>query len=253
MKLGLFSNNEPFYKKETKKIIDVLKRNKLKFDVCSKIKKARYDIIIVVGGDGTIFRAVKEYQDVALLSIKRLKIPFSAALKKIKKGEYKIEKVTRIEVSSDGIKRWGINDISVLRDDESASRFRIFINGRDAFGDELIGDGIIVATAYGSTGYNWTAGGPVLKENEKKFVVKPVCSAYFNKTCFIKNRKVMKRVEKSKIIPDNKEIIIKFSRSSKNKIVPDGRKEERIYADIKTGDKVFIRKAKENSRFVKIL
>jgi NAD kinase len=253
MKLGLFSNNEPFYKNEAKKIINILKRNKIKFDVCSKIKKVRYDIIIVVGGDGTVFRAVKEYPDASLLSIKRLKIPFSATLKKIKKREYKIEKVTRIEVLFGGIKRWGINDISVLRDDESASRFRIFINGRDAFGDELIGDGIIVATAYGSTGYNWTAGGAVLKENEKKLVVKPVCSAYFNKTCFIKNRKVMKRVEKSKIILDNKEVIIKFLRSSKNKIVPDGRKEERIYADIKAGNKIFIRKAKENSKFVKIL
>jgi NAD+ kinase len=252
MKLGLFSNNEPIYKNEAKKIIKILRKSKIKFEVCSN-KKAKYDILIVVGGDGTIFRAAKEYPNTALLSIKRLKIPFSAALEKIKKGKYKVEKITRLEAKYKNFKSWGINDISVLRDDECASRFRIFINGRDAFGDELIGDGIIVATAYGSTGYNWTAGGSVLKENEKKFVVKPICSAYFNKRYFVKNRNVMKRVEKSKIIPDNKEIIVKFSRGSENKIVPDGRKEERFYANIKAGEKILIRKTKENSKFVKIL
>jgi len=250
MKLGLFINNEPFYQKEAKKIIKILKKLNMKFKVCNS--KARFDIIIVVGGDGTVFKVAKEYPKAALLSVKRLRYPVSVALEKLRKGKYAIENAVRFEVKYKNFRTWGINDISVLRDDECASRFRVFVDRKNVFGDELIGDGIIVATPYGSTAYNWTAGGPILKENEKRFVLTPVCSAYFNKRFFIKNRKVMKRV-KGKIIPNNKEIIIKFSRDSRNKIVADGRKEERFYANFKTGDKITIRKANENSKFVKIL
>jgi NAD+ kinase len=252
MNLGIFSNKETFYKKETKKVIKILKSLNIKFKIC-KNKKYKFDIIIVVGGDGTFFRAVKEYPNSAFLTIKRLKQPISKALEKIKKGKYLIENFIRIEAKYKNFKVWGINDISILRDDECASRFRVFIDGKDFFGDELIGDGIIVSTPYGSTAYNWTVGGPILKENEKNLVIMPVCSAYFNKRFFIKNRKVMERIEKGKVIPNNKEITIKFSRAMRNKIVPDGRKEERIYANIKAGDKVLIRRAKESSKFVKIL
>ena len=223
----------------------------MKFKICKT--KSKFDILIVVGGDGTIFKAVKEYPNAALLPIKRLSFPISAALEKIKRGKYKIKKVMRLEVKYKNFKAWGINDISVLRDDECANRFRVFIDGKNAFGGELMGDGVIVATPYGSTGYNWTAGGSVLKENENKFVVTPICSAYFNKRFALKNKSVMKRAEGSKIIPDNKGVVIKFFRGIRNKIVPDGRKEERIYANIKAGDKILIRRAKESSKFVKIL
>jgi len=251
MKLGLFINNEPFYKNKAKKIIKILKKHKMKFKICKA--KAKFDILIVIGGDGTIFKATKDYPNSALLLIKRLSFPISIALEKIKRGEYKIEKVMRLEVKYKNFKAWGINDISVLRDDECANRFRVFIDGKNVFGDELMGDGVIVATPYGSTGYNWTAGGTVLKEDENKFVVTPICSAYFNKRFILKDKSVMKRAEGSKIIPDNKEVVIKFFRGIRNKIVPDGRKEERIYANIKAGDKVLIRKSKESSKFVKIL
>ena len=252
MKLGLFINNESFYKKEAKKIIKILKKLNMNFEICKSVK-ARFDVIIVVGGDGTFFKAAKEYPNAALLSIKRLNYPVSVALEKLGKGKYIIERAVRLEVKYKKFKAWGINDISVLRDDECASRFRVFVDGKDAFGDEIIGDGVIVATPYGSTAYNWTAGGTILKENEKKFVLTPVCSVYFNKRLFIKNKRVMKRIEKSKIISDNKKVVISVSRTSRNKIVPDGRKEERFYANMKSGDKILIRKAKESNKLVKIL
>lgn len=252
MKLGLLINNEPFYENKAKTIIEILKKHNMKFKICSN-SKAEFDIIIVVGGDGTIFKAAKNHPSAALLPIKRLSFPISIALEKIKRGKYKIKKVMRLEVKYKNFKAWGINDISVLRDDESANRFRVFIDGKNAFEDELMGDGVILATPYGSTAYNWTAGGTVLKEDENKFVVTPICSAYFNKRFILKNKSVMKRAEGSKIIPDNKDVVIKFSRGIRNKIVPDGRKEERIYANIKAGDKILIRKSKNYSKFVKIL
>jgi len=253
MKIGLISNNEPDYQRIAKKIIKILKKHKMDFEIYNKIRKAKCDILIVVGGDGTIFKATKEYPNAMLLPIKRLKprSSISKILEKIKKGEHNVEKFMRLEVIFKGLKRWGINDIVVFRDDENANRFRIYSDGKDIYGDEIIGDGVVVATPYGSTGYNWAAGGPVLKENEKKFVVTPICSSYFNKKLIAKNRFVKKKIERSKIIPDNKEIVIKFFRNLKNKIIPDGRNEERVYANIKTGDKLLIRKSNRYSKFIK--
>jgi NAD+ kinase len=226
------------------------------------LDKKNPDVIAVLGGDGSIFRAAKEYPNAAILPFRKLSFAalsqldepdVETALKKVRKGEYHIEKVMRLEVKYKDFKAWGINDIAVYRDDENANRFRVFSDGKDVYEDELMGDGIIAATPYGSTGYSRNAGGPVLKRTERKFIITPICSAYFNRRFVIKDRNVMERVKESKIFSDDKEVVVKFFRDIRNKIVPDGRQEERLYANIKVGDEVTIRKAKEKSKFVKIL
>jgi NAD+ kinase len=220
------------------------------------------DVVIALGGEGTVFRAVKEYPNSSIFPLR--KSSFGAlsqsdesnalkALNRIKKGKYIIERIMRLEVKHKGFKIWGINDISVCRDDESANRFRIFLNGKDIYHDMLIGDGVLCATPYGSTGYNWTAGGSILRAGEKNFVLTPICSAYFNRRILIKNRNAMKKVVGSKIIPNNKEIAINFFRDIKNKIVPDGRIEERRYVSFKSGEKIIIRVSEETSKFLRIL
>lgn len=220
------------------------------------------DAVVALGGEGTVFRVVKEYPNSSIFPVR--KSSFGAlsqigerdvmgALDNIKKGKCFIEKIMRIEARYKSFRVWGINDVSVLRDDESANRFRIFLNDKDIYKEVLIGDGVICATPYGSTGYNWTAGGTVLGTKEKKFVLTPICSAYFNKRIFVKDRSTMRRVVGSKVIPHNKEVVVKFLRDAKIKIVADGRKEERRYINIKSGDRIFIRLSKETSRFLRIL
>lgn len=48
MKLGIFSNHEPSFKKEAKKIIEIIKKHKLEFEVYETVKKVNCDILIVV-------------------------------------------------------------------------------------------------------------------------------------------------------------------------------------------------------------
>jgi len=220
------------------------------------------DAVAAFGGDGTVFRAAKEYSNAAILPIRKSSfVPVSQlnesdvvmALEKIKRGDSFIEKVMRLEAEYKNFKTWGINEIIVCQVDEQSNKFRVFSDGKDIYGYELSGDGIIAATPYGSTGHNQSARGPVLEGNEKEFVITTMDSKYFNRRLVIKKRTVMKVVEESKLIPDDKEVVIKFFRDIKNKIVPDGRKEERVYFDIKVGDEVKIRRAKENTKFLKIL
>jgi uncharacterized protein YllA (UPF0747 family) len=61
----------------------------------------------------------------------------------------------------------------------------------------------------------------------------------------------MKRVG-SKIFKNDKEVSVKFFREIRNKIIPDGRKEERFYSNMRYGDEVIVKKSKESVNFIKI-
>ena len=113
MKLGLFSNIEPLYKNESKKIIEILKKYNLEFEVYNSLKKVNCDILIVVGGDGTILKAVRELKkQIPILGVsKGVKFlteiefdEFEISLKKLLKREYKIEERMRLACEIDGLK-----------------------------------------------------------------------------------------------------------------------------------------------------
>ena len=111
MKLGIFSNVEPLYKNEAKKIIEILKKHGLEFEICNNLKKISCDNLIVVGGDGTILKVVRELKkQIPILGVsKGVKFltelefdEFETSLKKLLKREYKIEERMRLACEIDG-------------------------------------------------------------------------------------------------------------------------------------------------------
>jgi NAD+ kinase len=234
-------------------------RDKIKEHFSLEEKKP--DVVALLGGDGTILENAKKYPESPLLPFRKLSFGALAdleetdidmAFEKLRKGEYEIEEVMRLEVEYKDLKTWGLNDIVIHRDDEFANKFRVFCDGLDTYDGELIGDALIVATPLGSTGYNWTAGGKILSKCEGKFIVTPICCAFFNRTIYQKGRRVMEKVEGGKTFSDDKEVIVVFNRDVKNKIVPDGRQKERLFINIEVGDEIAIRRAEKNSKFVRI-
>lgn len=114
------------------KNVENLKENISRYFI---LDKRNPDVVIALGGEGTLFKAVKEYPNSSILPVRKSSFGAFAqieerdilkALKKIKEGKFSIENIMRLEVSHKRFKAWGINDISVLRDDESANRFRVF-------------------------------------------------------------------------------------------------------------------------------
>jgi NAD+ kinase len=261
MKLGIFSNSQPFYKGETKKIIEILNKNNVRFEIYNSLKKIRCDILIVIGGDGTILKTVRELKKqipILGVSLEGRFLPeikfseFEIALKKLLKGEYEIEEVLKVEVQYKNFKTWGLNDVVVCRDDEQCNRIRIFSEGKDIYGQELIGDGIIASAPSGSTGYNYIADGEVLDKDERKFEVTPLlCS--FKGNGFVKGRKILTKVKGGNVFQNGKEVIVRYNRKIRNKIVPDSIQEKRRFFNFEVGDEVIVRNAKGNSKFVKIL
>jgi NAD+ kinase len=74
-------------------------------------------------------------------------------LQKIKSGKYKIEKFWKIAGKVRGKKIIALNDITIHNGDpRHAIRYKFAVNGKQ-IGHEIIGDGVVVATPFGSTGY----------------------------------------------------------------------------------------------------
>jgi len=65
------------------------------------------------------------------------------------------------------------NEVSLLRQRHQAAKLRIAVDGRTRL-DELICDGVLVATPAGSTAYNLSAHGPILPINSKLLALTPI-------------------------------------------------------------------------------
>ncbi len=150
------------------------------------------DAVIVLGGDGTFLQVARECasSDVPILGVNLGAIGFLAeidpqdiekALKRLLDGDYEISKRMMLKASlsgkdttSDGITP-ALNDITISRCGSlQIMRFSIYIN--DQFLCSLSADGVIVSTPTGSTGYNMSAGGPIVEPEAGLIVLTPICA-----------------------------------------------------------------------------
>lgn len=148
------------------------------------------DCVIVLGGDGTLLQAAIDLGDldVPFLGINMGTLGFLAevnvsdiekALDKLIEGSYEIEKRMMLfgrslsgEVEKDNAR--ALNDIVITRKGSlEIINFNIYVNGQ--FLHRYHADGIIVATPTGSTGYNLSAGGPVVEPKASLILISPIC------------------------------------------------------------------------------
>ena len=225
------------------------------------IDQQKPEIVVVLGGDGSILRASRDFPNSSLLPVIKESFggladlrhsQFDYALEKIRKGEYRIDEVLKVEVQYKDFKTWGLNEVAVIRDDEQCNRMKVFSDSKDLYEKELIGDGILACTASGSTGYCYSAGGEVLERTERKFETVPLYCNYMGNDV-VNNRRVLTRITGGKVFPKGKEVIVSYDKKVRNKIVPDSIQKERRYFDFDIGDEIIIRSSKENGRFVKLI
>lgn len=137
-----------------------------------QISEKTPDFIVCYGGDGTILYAERNFPEVPKLIVKKSRIcrkcDYSIAevesiLQKIRKGEYGIKEETKLETEFKKSKLVGLNEIQVITQlPIRAIRFSFSHNGNTL--DNLIGDGVVVATPFGSTGYYKSTGGRPFKK-----------------------------------------------------------------------------------------
>lgn len=181
------------------------------------------DCIIVLGGDGTILQAAHDIasRDIPIFGINLGTLGFLAeietqniyqALDCLLSGQYTLENRMMLQgcIIRDGKKIYEgsvLNEIVVAR-----SGFSRVISLSVSVNDELVyryrGDGVLLSTPTGSTGYNLSAGGPVLRPNNKMIVLTPICPHSLNTRSIVLSGddKVTVKVEKSKKTQDNEAI-----------------------------------------------
>lgn len=148
------------------------------------------DLLVVLGGDGTILHLVGQLGDnikpVFGINIGALGFltcsnssAYAEAVECIAAGKMVFSERTLLEVSvktagGEGGKMTGLNDVVLSRGEVSRLiRLKASVNGEPL--TEFNADGLIVATPTGSTAYSLSAGGPILAPESGAFVITPIC------------------------------------------------------------------------------
>lgn len=148
------------------------------------------DILVVLGGDGTILQVLHELGDalrpifgINLGSLGFLTCASSSAhveaVESIVSGDYVLSHriLLHIEVEREGAviaQRLGLNDVVISRGEISRLiKLQTCVNGSVL--TEYNADGLVIATPTGSTAYSLAAGGPVLTPDCGVFVITPIC------------------------------------------------------------------------------
>ncbi|MGD0449981.1 MAG: NAD(+)/NADH kinase [Candidatus Bathyarchaeia archaeon] len=150
------------------------------------LSKMKTDFLITIGGDGTILRTCigLSKPEPPILAINMGLRGFLTeiepknafeAVDKILKGTYKIEKSAKLSViAGEEILPDALNDVVISAGEPSKILYtQICKDGKPILNCQA--DGLIIATQTGSTGYSFSAGGPVLDPAVGAFVVTPIC------------------------------------------------------------------------------
>ena len=212
------------------------------------------ECIIVIGGDGTLLQAARDVvnRQIPLLGINMGTLGYLAeidrssidgALNHLMLDEYTIEKRMMLngkvyhkeELIAEDV---ALNDIVIGRDGPlHVTRFHNYVNGE--FLNSYTADGIIIATATGSTGYSLSAGGPIVSPETNILIMTPVAPHTLN--------------TRSVIFPAEDEITVEIGEGSQGceaKAVVSFDGDTNV--PMRTADRVAIRRSVRDTQIIKI-
>lgn len=207
------------------------------------------DIIVVIGGDGTILSTVRKTNTLEkpIIGIHIGRLGFLAEITmsnfkdyftKIIKGKYSIEKRSILKATviskNETTTFFALNDFVVSKSNTPRMiEFQVDIN--DMFMNAFKADGLIISTPTGSTAYSLSNNGPILTPDLKGIILNPICPH------ILTNRPM--------VITDDKKIKINFINKSDECIFTgDGQ------SDIKLNyhSQIYIEKARFHANLIRI-
>lgn len=210
------------------------------------------DCALVLGGDGTLLRAAGNMMDsdIPLLGINLGTLGYLAevesacveeAVEKLLKDEFVREERMMLSgrvVTGEREERYALNDIVISRCGSlQILNVRIYVN--DRFLHDYCADGVIVATPTGSTGYNLSAGGPIVEPSARLLLLTPICPHTLNtrSIVFSPEDEITVEIPEGK---DGREQVVEANFDGSNTIT------------LKTGDRILIRRSDRTTGIVRL-
>ena len=209
---------------------------------------------IILGGDGTMLQAANDLATTRLpiLGVNLGNLGFLAdieenhllsAIDKLIANQFVLEERMLLEGSyldenGKEKKQLALNDIVINKGHYyHLVCVKVYINGKLL--DFYIADGVVISSPTGSTGYNLSAGGPVMLPTMEGIIITPICPHSLN--------------NRSLVVSAKDEIIleigsVKDEKKDEGILIIDGMVQRTMY----TGESICIQKAKENTRFIKV-
>jgi NAD+ kinase len=202
---------------------------------------AKVDLVIVLGGDGTMLRVARAARQCVIpivginmggfgyLTEINLNEMYSA-LELILRGNYQTERRMMLDVTIDGEREHPdqgtvLNDVVINRGNLSRIvQLETAVNGR--YLTTFKADGLIVSTPTGSTAYSLSAGGPIVFPDQDAIIINPICPHTLT------NRPV--------VLPESAVVeVILWTKERGATLTLDGQ----VSFTLKSGDKITIRKS----------
>ena len=152
------------------------------------------DMVVTLGGDGTILNAIDMVRDsnVPILGVNLGRLGFLSSVEKskikeaivgVKNGEFYTEtrSLLSLECNLPIFEElpYALNDFTLhKRDTSSMITIHTYVDGK--FLNSYWADGIVVSTATGSTGYSLSCGGPIIFPSSGNIVITPVAPHNLN-------------------------------------------------------------------------
>ena len=212
------------------------------------------DCILVLGGDGTLLQAARDVveKEVPLLGINLGTLGYLAeveksgiesALQQVVAGNYHLEKRMMLtgQIIRDGYvleNTHALNDVAITRGGSlQIIDFDIYVNGQ--FLNGYSADGIIISTPTGSTGYNLSAGGPIVEPKAELLVLTPICPHTLNTRSIILSAEDVVSVE-VKPARDGRKLEVEANFDGRHRVL------------LQEGDRIQIARSKKTTEIVKL-
>lgn len=212
------------------------------------------DCMIVLGGDGTVLQAARETKagHIPIIGVNLGTLGYMTeiepahleeSLERLLEGDYTQERRMmlsgRVQLSEGTVREgWALNDIVISRSGSlQIIRFHIYVNGQ--FLNHYHADGMIVTTPTGSTGYNLSAGGPLVEPGAELIMLTPICPHSLNQRSIILSPEDIIEIE----IPECRE-----GRPQTLEVNFDGS----LVMPLRTGDRIRIVRSEKVTEFIRL-
>lgn len=185
-----------------KKYKDEISNENVEYGDFQKLAKD-CDIIIAIGGDGTILKCSKIAGNVPILGINSGRLGFMASVEleelplmsNLQSGNFSTTRRMMLKIvhksSASSREYLALNDVVVSHPFSKLCDFEIFANSRLV--SQTRADGVVFSTPTGSTAYSLSAGGPIIEPDMSCIEFTPICPhSLFSRTTIFSDDKTLR-------------------------------------------------------------